>query len=105
DAVLSGFVHLAAPESEEGGGRVAAAELSDNLCAVVIDGGLTGGDEEGRVGHRGDDTSVESSWGDEEWRERGRDFARRWSRWRLGHRRSWRRSSKERRRWRSGTRS
>ena len=49
DALLSSGFHLAAPEPEEGGFGVTAGEFSDDLCAVVIAGGLAGREEEGRV--------------------------------------------------------
>jgi uncharacterized protein YdeI (YjbR/CyaY-like superfamily) len=61
DALLSGGFHLATAEAEEGGAGVAARELRDDLCAVVIAGGLAGREKDGRVGGDGDGSSVDFS--------------------------------------------
>jgi uncharacterized protein YdeI (YjbR/CyaY-like superfamily) len=61
DAFLSGGLHLAAAQAEEGGAGVAAEEFGDDLCAVVVSGGLACGEKEGRVGRDGDGSSVDSS--------------------------------------------
>jgi hypothetical protein len=47
--------HLRAAEAGEGGGGKAAAERGDELGAVGVAGGLAGGEEEARVGWRGDE--------------------------------------------------
>jgi len=61
DALLACRFHLAAAQAEESGAGMAAEEFSDELCAVVIAGGLAGREEDGRVGGGGDGTSVDSS--------------------------------------------
>ena len=42
--------HLAPAEASEGGLRQVAAQLGDEGCAVVVSGGLAGGEEDARVG-------------------------------------------------------
>ena len=61
DALLAGCFHLAAAEAEEGCAGVAAEELSDDLRAVVVAGGLACGEKDGRIGRGGDGSSVDSS--------------------------------------------
>jgi hypothetical protein len=60
DALLTGGLHLSSAKAEEGGPGMAAEELGDDLCAVVIAGGLSGGEKDQRVGYRGDEISLES---------------------------------------------
>ena len=58
DAALAGFGHLVAAETGEGGGGECGGECADDLCAVVVARGLTGREEEVRVGRRGDEASL-----------------------------------------------
>jgi len=44
--------------------RAEAGEFGDDLCAVVVAGGLAGGEKNGRVGGGGDGSSVDSSRGE-----------------------------------------
>ncbi|HWB32142.1 MAG TPA: YdeI/OmpD-associated family protein [Acidobacteriaceae bacterium] len=60
DALLAGGLHLRATEAGEGGAGDAGAEASDDLCAVVVAGGLAGGEEEERIGRGGDEGSLSS---------------------------------------------
>ena len=61
DALLACGLHLATAEAEERGAGVAACELGDDLCAVVIARGFAGGEKDGRVGGGGDVSSVDFS--------------------------------------------
>jgi uncharacterized protein YdeI (YjbR/CyaY-like superfamily) len=61
DTLLAGGFHLAASEAEEAGARMATGEFSDDLCAVVIAGGLACGEKGGRDGGGGYGSSVDSS--------------------------------------------
>jgi hypothetical protein len=54
DAELAGVGHLGAAEAGEGGGWQARAQFGDDLGAVVVAGGLAGGEEDARVGGGGD---------------------------------------------------
>ena len=58
DALLAGGGHLCAAEAGEGGGWDAGAQFGDDLCAVVVAGGLAGGEEDARVGVGGDEGSL-----------------------------------------------
>jgi hypothetical protein len=61
DALLPGRLHLSAAKAKEGGPGVSAGEFGDDLRAVVIAGGLAGGEKDGRVGGGSDGSSVDSS--------------------------------------------
>jgi len=58
DAVLAGFGHALAAETGEGGLGDFVAQGIDELRAVDVAGGLTGGEEEVRVGRSGDRDSL-----------------------------------------------
>ena len=50
DAPLAGRLHRSAAKAGEAGLRQAGAEFGDDLGAVVVAGGLAGGEEDARVG-------------------------------------------------------
>jgi hypothetical protein len=50
DAVEAGGFHFFAAETEEGGVGVAGVQFGDELRAVVVSAGLTGGEEDTRIG-------------------------------------------------------
>jgi hypothetical protein len=61
DAVLARGFHLFAAEAEGDEVRQAGAQLGDELGAVVVSAGFSGGEEDGRVGVAGDEISVDFS--------------------------------------------
>jgi uncharacterized protein YdeI (YjbR/CyaY-like superfamily) len=63
DALLSGSLHLAAAEAEEGGAGMALRQLGDNLGSVMVARGLACREEDGRIGWRRDAFSVDFSGG------------------------------------------
>jgi hypothetical protein len=68
DAGLAGGFHLGAAEAREGGLSWeglgdAGAQLGDDLGAVVVAGGLAGGEEDARVGRGGDRDEFSGSKG------------------------------------------
>jgi hypothetical protein len=61
DSVETCLLHLFTAQAETGELRHAAAKFGDELCAVVVSAGFSGGQKDARIGWCGDRTSVDFS--------------------------------------------